>query len=164
MGFYKYMRQNWNSKEIQKERAFKWRREPVIQRIDRPTRLDRARALGYKAKQGYILARIKIGKGSSKREAPAGGRKPTHAGLTKHTPKMNLRHIAEMRVARKFPNLEVLNSYYCLEDGRSIWHEVILVDPQHPCIKSDKKINWICAQRRRIFRGLSSAAKRSRIK
>lgn len=160
MSFYKYIRQNWSSKK--KERALTWRREPVIKRIENPTRLDRARALGYKAKQGYIIARIRIGKGTSKKEKPAGGRKPIHAGLTKHTPGMNLRHIAEMRIARKFPNLEVLNSYYCLEDGRSIWYEVILVDPHHPCIKSDKNINWIREQRRRIFRGLSSAAKKSR--
>jgi len=69
-----------------------------------------------------------------------------------------------MRVARKFPNLEVLNSYYVADDGKHKWFEVILVDPDHPCIKNDSKMNWICypANRGRVFRGLTSAGKRSR--
>lgn len=163
----KYIKDYWESPEhdkILKERLISWRREPVTLRIDRPTRLDRAHALGFKAKQGFILARIRIGKGTSKREKPTGGRKPLHAGMTKITPKMNLQHIAEMRVARKFPNLEVLNSYYAAEDGKSKWFEVILIDPSHPCIKNDPKLNWICnpANRRRVFRGLTSAGKKSR--
>jgi len=167
MGYLKYLKDYWGSPEhdkILKERLISWRREPIIIRIDRSTRLDRAHALGYKAKQGFVLTRIKIGKGTSKREKPTGGRKPLHAGMTKITPKMNLQHIAEMRVARKFPNLEVLNSYYAAEDGKSKWFEVILIDPSHPCIKNDPKLNWICnpANRRRVFRGLTSAGKSSR--
>lgn len=77
------------------------------------------------------------------------------------TPKMNLQHIAEMRVARKFPNLEVLNSYYVAEDGKHKWFEVILVDPNHSCIKNDSKMNWICspANRGRVFRGLTRLEK-----
>jgi len=165
MSYVKYLRQLWKSPEhdkLMKERLVIWRKEPSIIRIEKPTRLDRAHALGYKAKQGFILARVRIGKGSSKREKPSGGRKPLHAGMTSITPKMNLQHIAEMRVARKFPNLEVLNSYYVAEDGKFKWFEVILVDPNHPCIKNDLKLNWICKNRRRVFRGLTSAGKRSR--
>ena len=167
MGYLKYLKQTWKSPEydkIVKERLISWRKEPVILRIDKSTRLDRAHALGYKAKQGFVLTRIRIGKGTSKREEPSGGRKPAHAGMTSITPKMNLQHIAEMRVARKFPNLEVLNSYYVAEDGKHKWFEVILVDPNHSCIKNDSKINWICkpANRRRVFRGLTSAGKTSR--
>lgn len=168
MGYMKYMRQLWQSpqmKEILKERLIKWRREqPAILRIERATRLDRAHALGYKAKQGYVLARVRIGKGTSKREKPSGGRKPGKAGQTSITPGQNLQHIAEMRVARVFPNLEVLNSYYVAEDGRDIWYEVILVDPHHSAIKNDQKINWICEpqNRGRVFRGLTSAGKKHR--
>lgn len=165
MGFYKYLVKQWRSpeyKKLVKERLISWRREPAILSIEKPSRLDRARSLGYKAKHGYIVARVRIGKGPSKREKPSGGRKPLRAGLTKHTPKMSLQHIAEMRVARKFPNLEVLNSYYVAEDGRSKWFECILVDPNHPCIKNDPKINWIRNQRKRVFRGLTSTGKKSR--
>ena len=80
--------------------------------------------------------------------------------------KMNKQHIAEGRVARKFPNMQVLNSYYVAEDGKRKWFEVILVDPQHSSIKNDKKLNWICrpVHRKRVFRGLTSSGKRSRKK
>jgi large subunit ribosomal protein L15e len=167
MGYLKYVRNFWENdayNSLVKERLISWRKEPVIIRIERPTRLDRAHVLGYKAKQGFVLARIRIGKGASKREKYVGGRKPLHAGLTKITPGMNLQHISEMRVARKYPNLEVLNSYYVAEDGKYKWFEVILVDPQHPCIKNDPHLNWICnpANRRRVFRGLTSSGRESR--
>jgi len=167
MGYLKYLRQFWQSPEydkLVKERMISWRREPVILRIEKPTRLDRAHALGYKAKQGFVVARIRIRKGTSKREKTSGGRKPLHAGMTKITPGMNLQHIAEMRVARRFPNLEVLNSYYVAEDGKQKWFEIILVDPSHSCIKNDPKINWICnpANKRRVFRGLTSSGRKSR--
>ncbi len=169
MGMYKYLKNLRKTPEFEKlikERLISWRREPVILRIEKPTKLDRARSLGYKAKQGFVLTRVRIGKGSSKREKPMGGRKPGKTGLTKMTPKMNLQRIAEARVAKKFPNLEVLNSYYVAEDGRHKWFEVILVDPNHSCIKNDPKLNWICkpAHRKRVFRGLTAAGKKSRKK
>jgi large subunit ribosomal protein L15e len=85
-------------------------------------------------------------------------------GFTRLTPIKNLQWIAEERAARKFPNLEVLNSYYVAEDGLLKWFEVILVDPNHPAIKNDPDINWICnkSNRRRVFRGLTSSGKKAR--
>lgn len=166
MGMYKYLKEAWKKpeyKEMQRERLISWRKEPVILRIEHPTRLDRARSLGFKAKQGYAIVRVKIGKGTRKREKPSGGRKPSHAGMTRNTPVMNLQHIAENRAASKFPNMEVLNSYYVAEDGTSKWFEIILVDPEHPCIKNDPQINWIKEQRGRSFRGLTSAGRSSRM-
>jgi large subunit ribosomal protein L15e len=167
MGMYKYLQKldkNPAYETLVKDRLISWRLEPVVLRIDKPTKLDRAHFLGYKAKQGFVMVRVKIGKGSSKREVTAGGRKPGNYGKYKMTPKMNLQHIAEARVAKKFPNLEVMNSYYVAEDGRQKWFEVILVDPEHPCIKNDKKLNWICtpANRGRVFRGLTASGKRSK--
>src|SRR3989338_8075455 len=145
MNVYKNLYQAWKKpKSIYKEKVRKWRKENVIERIENPTRLDRARSLGYKAKQGYVLARVRIRKGGRKR------------------PKMSHQNIAEKRTGRKFPNLEVLNSYYVGEDGKYKYYEVILVDPQHPVIKNDKNIKWITRQRKRVFRGLTSAGKKSR--
>jgi large subunit ribosomal protein L15e len=85
-------------------------------------------------------------------------------GVKKFKPAKSLKLIAEERAARKFPNLEVLNSYWVGEDGRSKWFEVIMVDPSHPVIKADKDINWICQKQhhRRVFRGLTSAGKKVR--
>ena len=51
-----------------------------------------------------------------------------------------------------------------MEDGKYYWYEIILVDPSHPVIKADKKINWICnrKQRSRAFRGKTSAGRKMR--
>ncbi len=162
MGMYQQLRLTWENKEQRRINVIKWSKEPVCVRIERPTRLDRARALGYKAKQGYIVVRYRIGKGSSKREKPAGGRKPLRVGLTKITPAKSLKRIAEERASKKYPNMEVLNSYYVGETGKYKWYEIILVDRNHPVIKSDKKINWITNQRGRAHRGLTSAGKKGR--
>jgi large subunit ribosomal protein L15e len=159
------MNKLWKTEEYQEEfkkRLIGWRRESVVKRVDKPTRLDRAHSLGYKAKQGFVIVRIRISKGTGKREQPAGGRKPGNYYLTKANPAMNLQHIAEIRVAKHFPNLEVLNSYYVAEDGKQRWFEVILVDPSHPVIKNDPKMNWICEQKGRVYRGLTSSGKASR--
>ena len=159
MGFYKYLKLTED-----KSRLIDWRKSPVVERIERPTRLDRARALGYKAKPGFVLVRTRIKRGGRTRSRPAGGRRPAHAGLKKYSPKKSLQWISEERVQRKYPNLEVLNSYYVAEDGRSAYFEVILIDPQHPSIKGDKRTAWIAEpqHQKRVHRGLTSAGKKSR--
>ncbi len=137
-----------------------WGKQPVVKRT-KPTRPDKARALGYKAKQGFVVARTRIKKGGRRRPTPMKGRKPRSMGLF-YNPVMNKKAIAERRVARKFPNLEVLNSYFVGEDGKHKYYEVILVDKHHAAVKNDKERNWIVSQRRRAFRGLTSAGKKSR--
>lgn len=167
---YKYVREAWKNpdnsfvKELMQQRAPEWRRESVITRIDRPTRIDRARSLGYKAKKGYIVVRTRIRRGGRRKSRFKSGRKPKRMGVTKITPKKSLKRIAEERVARKYPNMEVLNSYWVWEDGKFKFYEVILVDPNHPSIKNDPNINWICEKQhtRRVFRGLTSEGKKTR--
>jgi large subunit ribosomal protein L15e len=85
-------------------------------------------------------------------------------GVKKFKPGKSLRLIAEERAGRKFPNTEVLNSYWVGEDGRHKWFEVILVDTSHPAIKSDKDIGWITEPQhhRRAHRSLTSAGKNVR--
>lgn len=142
-----------------KESIRKWSKDPVVKRIGKPSNIKRARSLGYKAKQGYVMARSRIRGGRRKRPTERKGRKPKKAGLF-FTTRQNLQAIVEKRVARKFPNLEVLNSYYAGESGTHKFYEVILVDPSHAAIKKDKNISWISGQRRRAFRGLTSAGKK----
>lgn len=149
-------------KSEHRERTREWRKGKTITRVERPTRLDRARALGYRAKQGYILARVMIRKGGRRRETIRKGRKPGKVGLVRFTPDLSKQAIAEKRVARQFMNLEVLNSYYAGEDGFYKYYEVILVDPSLSIIAKDKRINWILNHRNRVFRGLTSAARKSR--
>ena len=147
----------------QRERLIKWRTEPVTLRIAEPTRLDRAHALGYKAKQGFIVVRQRVDRGGRQRPQIRKVRKTSHSRQTKILSK-NYQQIAEERAARKFPNLEVLNSYYVGKDGKHYWHEIIMVDKQSPSVLADKSISWIAspANTRRAFRGLTSAAKRRR--
>jgi len=150
--------------ELMKQRLVKWRREPSVVRIEKPTRLDRARSLGYKAKQGVIVVRVRVRKGGRRKPRPDSGRRPKRMGVYGFAPAKSLRLIAEERAARKYPNLEVLNSYYVGEDGRYKWFEVILVDPNHPAIRNDPDLKWVAekANRRRVFRGLTSAGKKMR--
>jgi large subunit ribosomal protein L15e len=159
---YKYIAKAWKKpnesfvKEIMWQRAITWRKQNAITRIERPTRLDRARNLGYKAKQGIILARVRVRRSGFRKTRPTGGRRQKRLGVNKIKLSKNLRMIAEERAARKYPNLEVLNSYWVWEDGRNKWYEVIMVDPvilpDHP----------IANQTGRAFRGLTSAGREVR--
>ncbi|NYT00254.1 MAG: 50S ribosomal protein L15e [Methanocellales archaeon] len=141
-----------------------WRRDPTVKRIERPTRLDRARALGYKAKQGIILVRTKVRRGGRRKSRFNAGRRTAHMGVKKITPAKSIQRIAEERASRKHPNLEVLNSYWVGEDGKSKWYEVILLDRAHPSIQSDPELKWVCnsSHRGRAFRGKTSAGKKGR--
>jgi large subunit ribosomal protein L15e len=169
-GMYHYISMQWKKpyseehKEVMRERIIRWRREPSVLRIEGPTRPDRAHALGYKAKQGFIIVRVRVRKGGMRKPRPNKGRRPKRLGVYGYAPAKSLRLIAEERAARKFPNLEVLNSYYVGEDGRYKWYEVILVDPHHPAICKDPDIKWICGKQHkgRVFRGLTSAGKKMR--
>jgi large subunit ribosomal protein L15e len=145
-------------------RMIRWRRQSTVFRVEKPTRLDKARALGYKSKPGIIVVRVKVRKGGQRRPRPNKGRRPKRYGVYGYGVAKSLRLIAEERAARKYPNLEVLNSYYVGEDGQSKWYEVILVDPDHPAIRSDPQLKWIAEpqNRGRAFRALTSAGKKMR--
>jgi large subunit ribosomal protein L15e len=151
-------------KELQWHRMIEWRKEGTFVRVEHPTRLDRARALGYRAKQGYVVVRAKVRRGGLRKPRIKGGRRAKRKGISKITMAKSIQRIAEERTSKHYPNLEVLNSYWVGEDGKSKYYEVILVDPHHPVIKSDPKINWICdsQHKRRVERGLTSAGKRGR--
>ena len=166
MGMYQHIREAWKNpndvlKKLQHERIIKWRTEPVTVRIERPTRLDRARSLGYKAKQGFIVVRQRVDRGGRQRPQIRHPRRSKAMSRRKDLT-MNYQQVAENRAARKYPNCEVLNSYYAAEDGLHYWYEVILVDRHNPSIIADPHINWIMGHKGRSERGLTSAGKRAR--
>lgn len=140
------------------------RRGPTIIRIESPINLPRARSVGYKAKQGYVICVIKVRRGTMHKIRPNKGRKNANMGTNKVTTKKSLQWMAEERVAKKYVNMEVLNSYHLASDGEHHYFEVILVDPMHPCIVADPKISWIGLKNNtsRVYRGLTSAGKKSR--
>ncbi|MBS3073455.1 50S ribosomal protein L15e [Candidatus Pacearchaeota archaeon] len=163
---YSYIRELWNKPkenlgEEWKKRLIEWRATNAIERVERPLRLDKARALGYKAKTGFSILRVRLVRGGRKREKRRKGRRSKRQ-TNKLTLKMNYQWVAEQRAARKYVNLEVLNSYWIAKDGKYYWYEVIMVDPQRPEIQNDPKMSWIVNHRGRAYRGLTSAAKKSR--
>jgi len=166
-GLYHVLRELWKKPEEHvpdyKTRLIEWRKGPAIVKLEKPTRLDRARSLGYKAKKGIIVVRVQVRRGGRKRTRPRAGRRSKRMTARK-TLKMSYQWVAETRAARKYRNLEVLNSYWVGKDGQYYYYEVILVDPNRPEIKADKELGWLASgkHRGRVFRGLTSAAKKSR--
>ncbi|CAA7023766.1 unnamed protein product [Microthlaspi erraticum] len=45
---------------LQRVRCWEYRQQPSIVRLVRPTRPDKARRLGYKAKQGFVVYRVRV--------------------------------------------------------------------------------------------------------
>lgn len=138
MGTYKYQTQTWNTREKTDLQRYlrgltiKWRREPAVCRVETPTRPDRARSLGYKAKQGYVVVRVRIRKGGARKKRPRAGRRQRALGVNKFTRATSLKEIAESKASQRYPNLHVLNSYYLWEDGMNHWFETIMRDPANP--------------------------------
>ena len=118
MGVQQHVRSLWKTPKAslppryRRDRMVGWRKEPVYQRIDRPTRIDAARRVGYKAKQGVVVVRTRVRRGGLRRSKVHMKRKPSKAGIKKITMGKSIQRMAEERVSRRYPNLEVLNSYW----------------------------------------------------
>jgi len=172
MGAYKYIEELYKKKQsdvmrfLLRVRCWEYRHLPVIHRVTRPSRPDKARRLGYKAKQGYVIFRVRIRVGGRKKPVAKGivYGKPKSQGVTQLKPKRNLKVIAEGRVGKVAGNLRVLNSYWVNQDSVYKYYEVILVDPSHKAIRRDPRINWICkpVMKHRELRGLTSSGRRAR--
>lgn len=165
---YGYVRDAWKKpadsgvKSLLWERMQVWRRQGSVVRVERPTRIDRARSLGYKAKQGIIVVRSSIRRGGLRKSRYIRGRRTNRMGMRKATAGKNLQTIAEERAADRYPNMEVLNSYWIGEDGHHKYYEVILVDRSNPSILADKNLSWVAESKGRVYRGKSSAGRRGR--
>jgi|TARA_B100001996_G_scaffold59941_1_gene42720 large subunit ribosomal protein L15e len=171
MGLHKHVSVAWKKPKesipsrYRIDRMAGWRKEPVFIRIDKPTRIDAARRVGYKAKQGVVVVRTRVRRGGLRKGKIHMKRKPSKAGIKKITMGKSIQRIAEERSARRYPNLEVLNSYWVGEDGKNKFYEVIMIDPEHPAIKSDKDLGWVSSgssHQGRAFRGKTGAGKRGR--
>ncbi|MFO7967377.1 MAG: 50S ribosomal protein L15e [Archaeoglobaceae archaeon] len=165
---YAYIRDAWKNpdesyvKSLMWERLQQWRDEPSVIRVERPTRLDRARAMGYKAKKGIIVVRSRVRRGGRMASRPTGGRKTRGMHVGRKTSKKSLQLIAEERASKSYPNLEVLNSYPVGEDGKYKWFEIILIDRDHPAIKTDGQMADLSQKKGRVHRGLTSKGRKSR--
>lgn len=123
-----------------KTKSIEWRQQPTILRVKRPSNIARARRLGYKAKQGFVVTRIRVGRGGMRKQRPKAGRRPKHLGVVRIKQSESMRKVAERRVAEKYPNMQVIGSYYLHKDGKYSWFECVLVDKNHPSIFKDKEL------------------------
>ncbi|MBI2079302.1 50S ribosomal protein L15e [Candidatus Micrarchaeota archaeon] len=164
MGAYKYIREAFEKQykergQDYRNKLIQWRTEGAIVRVERPINVARARTLGYKAKIGYVVVRIRVDKGRRRRRTPMGGRKARHNYLLVQ-PDLSHQAIGEQRVNRRFPNLEVLNSYWVGEDGTHKYFEVIMVDSSKNGISSMAK--QVASRKKRVYRGLTAQGRKAR--
>ncbi|MFA5077704.1 MAG: 50S ribosomal protein L15e [Candidatus Micrarchaeia archaeon] len=160
MGAYKYIKANLEKEykernPLYKQKVVAWRKAGAMERVLKPSNLPRARTLGYKAKNGFVIVRVRVEKGRRKRQRTWGGRKPRHRYLFV-APQISHQAMGEQRVARMYKNLEVLNSYWVGEDGNYKFFEVILADPL--MVKDVPALN----RKGRAFRGLTSQLRKAR--
>ena len=123
-----------------RQRAVIWRNQNAVTRVEKPSRIARARRLGYKAKQGIIVIRMRVGTGGMRKQRPRGGRRPKHLGVTKIKADVSMKQVSERRVLERYPNMKLLGSYFLYKDGMHYWFEIILADPSHPSIAKDKEM------------------------
>jgi large subunit ribosomal protein L15e len=151
---------------LDRVRTWEYRQLPAIHRASRPSRPDKARRLGYKAKQGFCMFRVRVKRGGRKRKVSKGicYGKPSTSGVSKWKHARSVKSIAEERVGRKMGSLRLLNTYWCAQDAVHKWYECIMVDPMHKAIRDDARINWICnpAHKHRELRGMTSAGRKAR--
>ena len=104
MGAYKYLQEIYRKKQsdllrfLLRVRCWQFRQLSAIHRASRPTRPDKARRLGYKAKQGYVIYRVRVRRGGRKRPVPKGATmgKPTNMGVTQLKFQRSHRSVAEV--------------------------------------------------------------------
>ncbi len=132
----------WKSNaSVYRDRIIQWRKENAITRIERPSRIQKAHRLGYKAKQGIVVVRMRVGTGGMRRQRPRGGRRPKHLGVTRIKANVSMKQVAQRRVLERYPNLSLLGSYFVYKDGMYYWFEVIMADPDHPSILHDAELH-----------------------
>ncbi|KAJ1948044.1 60S ribosomal protein L15, partial [Linderina pennispora] len=78
MGAYKYLQEISKKKQsdvmrfLLRVRCWEYRQLNTIHRASRPSRPEKARRLGYKAKQGFVIYRVRVRRGNRKRPNPKG--------------------------------------------------------------------------------------------
>merc|ERR1711981_1209776 len=172
MGAYKYQQELWKKKQsdvmryLLRVRTWNYRQLPAIHRASRPTRPQKARSLGYKSKQGFVVWRIRVRRGCRKRLAPKGATygKPVHEGVNSLKFQRRLQSVAEERAGKFCGALRVMNSYWVGQDSTFKYYEVIMIDPMHKTVRRNPDTQWITkpVHKHRELKGLTSAGKKSR--
>lgn len=105
MGAYRYVQELYRKKQsdvlryLLRIRCWQYRQLTRLHRAPRPSRPDKARRLGYRAKQGFLIYRISVRRGGRKRPVHKGCTygKPKSHGVNELKPYRNLQSVAEVR-------------------------------------------------------------------
>ena len=68
-----YVEELWKKKQsdvlrfLLRMRCWEYRQLPAIMRVNHPSRPDKARRMGFKAKQGYVVYRVRVRRGGRKK-------------------------------------------------------------------------------------------------
>lgn len=68
-----YIEELWKKKQsdvlrfLLRVRCWEYRQLPGIYRLNRPSRPEKARKMGFKAKQGYVVYRVRVRRGGRKK-------------------------------------------------------------------------------------------------
>jgi large subunit ribosomal protein L15e len=106
MGAYRYMQELYRKKQsdvmryLLRIRVWQYRQLTKMHRAPRPSRPDKARRLGYRAKQGFCIYRICVRRGGRKRPVAKGITygKPKSHGVNKLKPYRKLQSVAEVSI------------------------------------------------------------------
>ena len=161
MGAYKYINKLFreHNRSLLKGRIIEWRRSDAVERIDNPLNIARARSLGYKAKKGYIVVRVRLLRVRRLRPQIKKGRR-SKARRRKKIVGKSYQWIAEERANKKFVNCEVIGSYELAKDGQYYYFEVILGDKE--LLNKYPGTEYLDHIRGKVFRGLTSSGRKSR--
>jgi len=154
---------NYNYRETYKKRLMDFRKfEGTVTKLDVPTNLVRARELGYKTKKGIFTVVVRARRGHGLFRPEHNARRPKRMGFTKLTRNISIQRICELRASARYPNCEVVNSYFVGEDGKYKYYEIILASRNQPEMQKDKELKKIIMHKGRANRGLTSQGKKSR--
>ena len=79
-GMYYHLSRSWRNPSAEdiinlRKKMIDWRAGSVITKLEHPTRLDRARILGYKAKKGFLVFRVVLVRGGRHKKKPNANRR-----------------------------------------------------------------------------------------
>ena len=103
---YYYLKQAWKKPDsvTLRARMVQWRKSDAVVKVEKPLRLDRARGLGYKAKKGFVMVRVRVRRGGHKRTRPHKGRQIRKLTIRKNLD-LNDKNISERRADQKLKKL-----------------------------------------------------------
>merc|ERR1711974_40564 len=162
---FRRQKQSTNFRYLNRLRMWYFRQHTVIHEAT-PTYLDKARSIGYKKKEGVKTIRVRVRRGGRPRKHRHGktNGKPSKMGIYQRKHAKSLQALGEIRVGKKYQNLNILGSYWVGQDRIYKYYEVIAVQTTNNSIKNDGDLNWLCRpiHKHREARGLTGATKKSR--